>query len=166
MQEKTKTMFKEGFKVKVVGENGQVVIPNANKPEYGSIRMEQLVFNYRNGFLNKRNKVAFLAGKQEELNEFVTLMGLKPNVEIPGCLYTIERFAPFYEGQQPKLNPTTGRACLIDGAAVFQHSYYDASGTRQDEYLQGEAAEGYVIADPATLKIPAALQSLGLSDKK
>lgn len=146
-------MFKNTHKVKVVaGENGDILQPNSNKPEYGSVRLDQTVFTYRNGFLDRRNKVTFMAGRMEALNEFLTSSNVKAGSELPGCLYTVESFSPLYEGHQPKINPTNGRAVLVDSAMVYEQTYYDETGTKTDSYLDGERTAGEVIKDPTSLK--------------
>jgi hypothetical protein len=156
-------MFKNLFKVKVVaGDNGEVIRPNPNKPEYGSIGFEQNTFTNMNGFLNKRRKVSFLAGSMTELQEFVSTLNLKPGQEVPGCLHTVESFEPLYEGQAPKINPTTGRAVLVDGAQVWEKTYYDPSGEGTDKYFIGKREAGDVIAEPK-VAVPGILSSLTLS---
>jgi hypothetical protein len=137
------------FTVKVVaGENGDVIQQNPNKAEYGSIMLEQPHYSLRNGFLNARRKVGFIAGTMEELGKFSTAWQLKNGAELPGKLYVVEQFTPFYEDQQPKINPATGRAILVDGAMVYSKTFYDESGNQGDIYQTGEISEGDVITEP------------------
>jgi hypothetical protein len=149
----------------LAGENGAVLQPNPNKPEYGSIALEQLVFTTKNGFMNKRRRVAFIAGKVEELSEFLEVSGVKAGSSLPGKLIVHESFHPFFEDQTPKVNPQTGAVMLCDGAPIYQKTFYDESGTMLDNYVQGDIAAGPQIMDPQTKEgIPSALQSLRLSN--
>lgn len=153
-----------GTSVKVIaGSNGEVVQQNANKPEYGSIAFAQNGFTLRNGFLNSRRKVAFISGNIEELRGFATGLKFTDGAEVPGKLYTREQFMPYYEGQQAKLNPQTGRAVLVDGAMVFAKTFYDETGTQADVYLNGEITEGDVIAEPRGSAIVRTIESSSLS---
>jgi len=133
-------------------EDDVVVVVNENKPDYASMMLEQLVFVNNNGFLNKKRRVAFLTGTVEQMQEFANMMGAAKGKELPGHLYVKETFYPQYEGHQPKCNPRTGRACLVDGALVYWKTYYDDTGTRGDEMITGEVSEGAQIMNPESLE--------------
>jgi hypothetical protein len=148
------------FNVRVIaGTGGEVVQQNPTKPEYGSIGFEQSAYKVNNGFLNIRRKVAYLAGTMDELNQFATTMQLKGGSEVPGCLYVVEQFAPYYENQAPKLNPQSGRAVLVDGAMVWSKTFYDPTGKASDVYQTGEITMGDVVVTSRE----ASLQGLILS---
>jgi hypothetical protein len=158
--------FKEMFKVKVrADENGNVIQQNPNKPEYGSIGFEQCLATNRNNFLNFTTKVSFISGTMADLEKFAIGYQLKAGMEIPGCLFTEESYRPFWEGQEPKINPSTGHVVLVDGAPVYQKTFYDPTGSKPDVYITGEISQGQKIADPIT-KLPASLASSGLSNSK
>lgn len=130
------------LKVKVVAdEQGNVVRVNPDKPDYGSIMLSQLVFAQSTGFMNQRNRVAFIAGKIEDLNAYVEAYGLTPGKELPGRIHVVESFTPHYEGQQPKLNPQNGRVMLYDDAQVYQKSFYDETGTKMDQFLTADVIQ-------------------------
>lgn len=136
------------FKVRIVpNEAGEIVQQNPKKPEYGSIMFRQTKFVYKGNFLSQREKVNFTHGKLDELQKYVKLMEFKANDELPGNIYTIERKEPFYEDQEPKINPTTGNAVLVDGSFVFQNSFYDQSGTKFDDLLVGIVSVGPKIKE-------------------
>lgn len=139
--------------------NGQVVQQNPNKPEYGSIGFEQTAFVTKNGFLNTRRKVAFLNGTMDELNTYAEVLSLTEGAELPGRLYVREQFTPYYEGQQPKMNPQTGNAILVDGAMIFSKTFYDETGSQPDVYLNGEIAEGGRVAEPRVAVMPSLISS-------
>lgn len=153
------------LKVRVLADKeGNVIQKNPNKEEYGSIGLEQIVFTAVNGFMNKRRRVAFIAGKLEDLQDFVTAAGISAGKELPGKLVVQESFNAFFEDQIPKINPQTGTMMLCDGAPIYQKTFYDESGTALDSYVQGEITNGAVIVDPQSKEvIPTVLQSLRLS---
>lgn len=134
-------------------ETGEVVRQNPNKPDYGSIMLEQIAFTYRNNFLNKRRKVGFIVSNMEDLHEYVEVLNLKPGAELPGNLVVIEQYVPHYDEQKPKINPTNGNAVLVNGAMVYEQVYYDEGGTRFDEFLSGERTAGAKIAEPKLFEI-------------
>lgn len=137
------------LKVKVVGtSDNKVITQNPKKPDYGSIRFDQRRFAYKGNFLSMKNHVNFTAGKMEELEEFVKIMELTPGKELSGNVYTIERREPFYEGQEPKINPSTGHIVLVDGLPVYRNSYYDPSGTKFDDLIMGVNSVGPQLKAP------------------
>lgn len=136
-------MFNSNSKVKVMAhESGEIVVVNQAKPDYASIALEQEVVSNRDGFLNKRRRVAFLSGKTDELREIVASNNLKAGSELPGRIYVEERNTPFYEGQEPKVNPSTNEIVLVDGAQVFQKAFYDETGNTPDSYITGDVSVG------------------------
>jgi hypothetical protein len=157
-------MFNDHFKVHVAaGTNGNIIQTNPDKPEYGSIMFEQKAYTFRNNFLNARRKVSFLAGTVEELTNFTNTLELTAGGVVPGTLYTVEQFTPFYEGQQPKINPQSGRACLVDGAMIWSKTFYDPTGKAEDVYQTGHFQEGDIVAEPRTSRAPSILESIMLS---
>lgn len=137
------------FKVEVAAnENGEIVQQNPNKPDYGSIALEQRRFSIKNNYLSEKVLKSWLQGTLGDLKRFVEVHELGDRSIIPGTLYTIEQFVPFYESQNPKANPTTGEASLVDGALVYQQTFYDESGTRFDSFIMGETSKGDKIMEP------------------
>lgn len=131
--------------------SGRIVRVNANKPDYGSIEFRQRREQLRKGWVQFKERVTWLAGTVDDLEEFVDFYNLSANSMLPGKIYTVESFKPFYMDQQPKINPSTGNAVLVDGALVYQQSYYDKTGNSEDSFLQGETTVGGKITEPKML---------------
>lgn len=131
-------------RVFIIPQEGEIIKRNekSGKENYGSIRLEQNSYIWNGTFLNKKKKVAFVNGLYEQLVEYIKEFNWKLDEPLDGCLYTLERTVPFYEGQSPKLNPTTMETCLIDGQLVYQQTFYDVSGEKKDEFLQGVKTKG------------------------
>jgi hypothetical protein len=113
-------------------ETNEVVTQNPNKPEYGSIRVDQIITTMENGFLNRSKRVAFIGGKLEDLKE----LGYKANQVLPGKLVVKESTTPFYAGQSPKINPETGEVMLSNGQEIYRQTVYTSDINAQDNLVQ------------------------------
>lgn len=134
----------------LVPENGQIVQANPQKPEYGSIGFQQTQFVNKDGFLSHRRRVAFVNGRMADLEAFAQKANLQPEKSLPGRIVVEERTTPFYEGQEPKINPSTGQAILCDGALIYSKSTWVTDPNTTDVYVSGEITTGDVIRNPAT----------------
>jgi hypothetical protein len=112
---------------------GAVVTPSKNNAEYGTIRVEESGLRISNGFANMKRRPAFIRGKVSDLS------GLKAGDELPGKIIAKESFEPWYEGQTPKMNPTTEKAHLVDGQKVFLQYEYTEDLTAQDSLIKASA---------------------------
>lgn len=117
-------------KVKIVAhpETGDIVTQNPNKPEYGSVRVDQEVKTFTNGYLNKTKRVAFIGGRMEDLTE----MNFREGQELPGKIIVEERLEPFYPGQSPKINPETEEVLTQGGNPIYRNSFYTEDLTAFD----------------------------------
>lgn len=108
-------------KVTVVAhpETGNIITQSKNL-EYGTIRVDAKTVSFENGFLNTSNRVAFIRGKMTDLQS----LGLKAGDTLPGIIQKQEQFEPFYEGQSPKINPSTGEVILKEGREIFLQYVY------------------------------------------
>lgn len=135
--------------VKVInGKNGELIQTNERKPEYSSLMFEQNVFELQKGFLNKKRRVAFLAAKTEDLEYFVDALKLKHESILPGRIYVLESHSPFYDLQNPKINPSTGEVILVDGKPIYRQMLWDESDTKEDVLITGQITKGDRIKDP------------------
>ena len=91
-----------------------------NNPEFGVVRVDQEVTQMEKGFLQTQKRSAFIGGKASDLKAFFT----KEGQTLPGNIVVRESFEPFYEGQEPKINPRTAEVFLKDGKPVFRESVY------------------------------------------
>jgi len=124
-------------------ETGAIITPNPNKPEYGSVRVDQEVKTFTNGFLNRTNRVAFIGGRLEDLNE----MGFKDGQKLPGKIVVKEQLEPFYEGQGPKINPETDEVLTQDDHPIYRNTYYTENMNDQDMLLSHDTVEETVDSE-------------------
>ena len=133
---------------------GNLFTPNAAGTHF-SVRVQSTTMESTNGYMNARRRSAFLRVEKELLNEFAKACGLNPNfpqtaadpdnegkfvaTQIPfkldGQIQVRESYSPFYEGQDPKSNPTTGEVFLKEGNEVY----------RDTQFITDTSAPAYVF---------------------
>lgn len=118
-------------------ETGNVVTQNPNKPEYGSIRVDQEVKTFTNGYLNRSKRVAFIGGTMEDLNE----MNFREGQILPGKIVVKEQLEAFYSGQSPKINPETNEVLTQGGQPIYRNSFYTEDLTAFDMPLTHDTVE-------------------------
>lgn len=96
------------------------IITQSKNPEWGTIRVDSMTKSFENGILNVSNRTAFIRGKIKDLEA----LGLKAEEVMAGKIIKQESFTPFYEGQKPKINPSTAEVVLKDGRNVFLNYVY------------------------------------------
>lgn len=122
-------------------ETGVVVTQNVNNPEYGTIRVDSETITFsQDGFMNKSRRTAFIRGEYKLL----VSLGLKDGMSLPGKIIKKESYKPFFEGQSPKINPTTGEVVLTNGRETYLQFVYTEDVNASDVFITEEAE---VIAD-------------------
>lgn len=96
----------------------------------GSIMLTQEQSMLNGGFLNVNRRVCFLSGTIESLQSIIDRNKLKHGSELPGKVVVYESLQPFFDGQQPKMNPTT--------KAVIQ---FEVNGTNYPVFYQTRYSE-------------------------
>ena len=114
-------------------ETGLVITPSINKPEFGTIRIDQEVDVFNNGFFSIQKRTAFVRGKITDLEA----RGLKHGTILDGKIIRKESFKPFYENQEPKINPQTKEVILTDGRPTYL----------EFEYTEDKNASDYWVAE-------------------
>lgn len=115
---------------------GAIITPRKNNPEYGVIRVDQETVSMENGFLNKSNRTAWIGGKVSDLES----LNLKEGSALPGKIVRRESHTPFYEGQSPKINPSTNEVIEKNGQPVyFQDTYTEDLGSPSYAFTEAEA---------------------------
>jgi hypothetical protein len=104
--------------------------------EYGTIRVDQAVLDANGGFLNKKNRTAFIRGEKGSLLDLCE--GLKDGDDFPlgGKILILESHTPFYDNQSPKINPETGEVVKADGRAVYRAYEWTDDMSAQDVFLR------------------------------
>lgn len=121
-------------KVGVHPDTGLVITQNPNKPEFGSIRLDYKTATLSGGFSSIGNRSAFIHGRMEDLEAF----GLKAGQELVGKIIKKEKFSPFYDGQQPKINPTTNEQVLTNGRPTYLEFQYTEDPNAHDMWIEEE----------------------------
>lgn len=124
-----------------------ITISGKNK-EFGSImlRQEKLVLSPGSNIANIQARVAHFAGTLENLESIVENFNLKEgdnfNKIMPVDLVVEEQTEPFYDGQDPKINPSTGEIVTHNGQEVYRSTFIAQKGEeRTDQLLRTDPSE-------------------------
>lgn len=112
-------------------ETGLVITPSVNKPEFGTIRIDQEVNVFNNGFFAVQKRTAFVRGRITDLES----LGLKDGSTLDGKIIRKESFEPFYENQEPKINPQTNEVILTDGRPTYLEFEYTEDKDASDHWV-------------------------------
>lgn len=110
---------------------------NPNKPEFGSIMLSATVITINQNFLNKRNKVGFVTGKVEDLEDIIInnhlVEGSDFSKEVaPHRIVTLEKLESEVGeelGYSEKVNPSTGEVLSKDGQVIFRRTMVVEEGS-------------------------------------
>lgn len=117
-------------------ETGVVVTQNVNNPEYGTIRVDSETITFsQDGFMNKSRRTAFIRGEYKLLLS----LGLKDGMSLPGKIIKKESYQPFFEGQNPKINPSTGEVVLTNGRETYLQFVYTEDVNASDVFITEKA---------------------------
>jgi len=126
-------MAEQGKVCVVQDELGSVIRISRNNPDYGHVRLTQEGTSYTTtGWVKKSTKSTLLHGLVEDLKA----IGIKKKKVLPGCIYTIEQFTPFTKDNPDrdlKVAGRTGIICCKDGEPIYRKSFYDPTGTMEDD---------------------------------
>jgi len=115
---------------------GTVVTPS-RKEGFGTIRVDSVNKSMENGYLNIQKRTAFIHGKMEDLES----LGLRADQVLRGKIIKKESFEPFYEGQNPKINPTTQEVILTNGQETYLEYSYTEDTTATDKWVGSTSQE-------------------------
>lgn len=129
-------------KVKVTADqNGNVIVINENKPEYGYIRVEQETVQINGGgWLNISKRSAFINGKVEDLLK----ADYKNGQEIFGKIVIMESLVPFNPtnpDKNLKLAGTSGVICRVDDQPIYRQAFYTGNPNAYDELIMHTNSE-------------------------
>ena len=124
-------------------ETGLVITPSVNKPEFGTIRIDQETNVFSNGFFAVQKRTAFVRGRITDLES----LGLKDGSTLDGKIIRKESFEPFYENQEPKINPQTNEVILTDGRPTYLEFEYTEDKNASDHWV----AESNEVAETADI---------------
>jgi hypothetical protein len=129
--------------------NGNIVTISDNNPEFGFIKVSQLVTQIANGWLRQVVRTAIINGKLDDLVE----AKFKKGQELPGKIVIIESFNPFNlknPDQDLKIAGDTGVICRVDDQPIYRQSVYTVNDQAQDEFIMHD--NSYEIKEVATIQ--------------
>lgn len=120
----------------VPDDNGNVIRQSKNNEEYGYVRVTQEAVQYGvNGWVNRKVRSALILGKMDDLKE----IGLGKMESLPGKIVIKESTDPFNANEPDRDLKIAGETgiicCTADGEPIYRTSFYDASGSLQDELV-------------------------------
>ena len=123
-------------KVRVTAdENGTVIGVSQNNPEYGYVRVEQVVTQINeDGWLKLVKRSALLKGKVEDLLE----VDYQEGHELSGRIIVKESFEPF-NPENPdrdlKIAGDTGITCRVDDMPIYRQTFFTLNESAHDELI-------------------------------
>lgn len=123
--------------VKVIAHptTGLVITPSTKNPEWGTFRVDSVHTSFENGIVNVQKRSAFIRGKLSDLAG----LNLRAAQTLPGQIVKKESYAPFFEGQSPKINPSTKEVVLSNGRETFLEYEYSQDLSATDKWVDSEA---------------------------
>ena len=120
---------------------GNVVNVSQNNPEYGYIRVQQVVTSFNEtGWLKVSKRSALLKGKVEEL----TALDLRVDNELPGKIVVKESHEPF-NPQTPdrdlKIAGDTGIVCRVGDQPIYRQTFYTQDINAEDTLIMHDNTE-------------------------
>lgn len=119
----------------VADELGNIINVSKNSPEYGYVRVQQVVAQVNDeGWLRMTKRSALIKGKVEDLME----MNYADNQELPGKIVVKEQVMPFNEENPErdlKIAGDTGIVCRIDDQPIYRQTFYTTNQNSIDELL-------------------------------
>lgn len=129
-------------KVKVTAnEQGQIVVPSQNNPEYGYIRVESVTTEMKNGWANASKRTALIKGSIEALEAFVAERGLVVGSELEGKIVVKETLVQPYSTTQPKRAGAEGAILKKDGQPIYRTQEYTTDMSEVDVTIQHDKVE-------------------------
>ena len=118
------------------------IIQECKNPEFSTLLIGCDTREVNNNFLSLVKRRGFFIGKTSDIEDMIKEYDLKEGSEFPlDCKIIIqEQTTPFYEGQQPKVNPVTGEVITSNGEVVYRQStVVDAKDNRDDIKLPSDS---------------------------
>lgn len=137
--------------VAAADELGNVISVSKNNPEYGYVRVQQVVAGFTpDGWARVQTRSALLKGKIDELKAF----NFKAGQTLNGKIVVKEAFTPFnneFPEKDLKLAGTTGIVCRVDDQPIYRQTFFTQDMNAQDELIMhnntDEIREAQAIAN-------------------
>ena len=130
-----------------------IITVSASNPAWSNISLTQESYSIGAGGIIAKVKLSgLLKAKTEVLEGMIADLGLKAGMEfpLPHTLVVSESHSPFWAGQTPKINPTTGEVFLKDSKEVY----------RKTDVVLGVTPNTYVfVEDKPLVIVPEGIES-------
>jgi hypothetical protein len=120
---------------------GETVIVSKENPKFGHIRVEQkrTILNNK-GWVNTKVLSSLIHGSVEELQSLDFVAGQV----LPGKIVIKESLFPF-NAKEPsadyKIAGRTNIVCTVGGQPIYRKTFYNQSGTENDEFVSHDNVE-------------------------
>lgn len=121
--------------------SGNIIGVSEKNPEYGYVRVEQVVRSVNErGWLRVSKRSSLIKGKVEDLIN----CNYKLGEELPGKIIVVESTTPF-NPENPdrdlKIAGETGVICRIDDEPIYRQTFYTPNDRAQDDLLMHTNSE-------------------------
>ena len=129
--------------VKIVADatTGAVVKISDNKPEFSSVRLEQVrTVIGNNNFIERKVVSTLLQGDTADL----TAMGFYAGQELPGTIVIEESLTPFNKKNPErdlKIAGETGIVCRVGDQPIYRRTVYSTASNAQDTLIKHDNVE-------------------------
>lgn len=129
--------------VKAHPETGAIVtyFQSAKGETFGKIRLDQRAPVISNGYLAFANRSAFITMDEDTAKEMEPLLKEDMPYPIDGNIVVRESLTPFYDGQEPKINPSTNEVILHNGQPVYRDTDFVIGADAEDVLLATDRAD-------------------------
>jgi hypothetical protein len=125
-------------------DQGQIVVPSQNNPEYGYIRVESKTTAMVNGWANTQTRTALIKGTVEALNSFVEERQLRAGSVLEGKILVKETLEKPYDNAQAKRAGAEGAILKKDGQPIYRTSEYTTNVDEQDVLIKHDTITQHV----------------------
>ena len=137
-------------------DTGLIITAGTKNPEWGSIRVESMaIVNNGNGLVTIQKRVAFVRMRLDDAQMLIDAKLLADGKPLPieGRIIVQESLEPFYEGQEPKINPTTKEEVLFSGLPVFRQAIFVSDESSKDILIQ-DYVKGQMVVETVGEDVP------------
>lgn len=125
---------------------GEIITKSSNNPEWGTVRVDAQSVEFNNGIMNTKSRTAFIRGEIKNLSQVFTRNGQI----LQGKIVKETSSEPFYAGQKPVINPTTGEIVMKNGAEFYQNYVFTTNLSESDREVTAQTATTAAPSNVAT----------------
>lgn len=120
-----------------------VITPSKTKEGWGQVCVSASTIRVSNGIVNRASRMAWIKGPVELLETY------REGQLLQGAIIRITSDNPFYEGQSPVVNPSTGELVVSKstGKVIYQRFEYTDVRDAQDYHVVVNQTTSTVTAE-------------------